>query len=102
MRLGRFVIMVANKPNKAYKKYVKPSIAKKFALKRFGSLLKCSFSVISRLQHILATKDIGIYIKNGVKMTDKILKGYITNNRYIWNANEGACKKFVGRAQRFH
>ena len=38
-------------------------------------------------------KDIGIYIKNGVKMTDKILKGYITNNRYIWNANEGACKK---------
>ena len=26
-------------------------------------------------------------------MTDKILKGYITNNRYIWNANEGACKK---------
>ena len=46
---GMFVISVANKPNKAYKKYVKPSIAKKFALKRFGSLLKCSFSVISRL-----------------------------------------------------
>ena len=26
-------------------------------------------------------------------MTDEILKGYITNDRFVWNANEGACKK---------
>lgn len=38
-------------------------------------------------------KDIGIYIKNGVKMTDKILKGYITNDRFVWKANKDACKK---------
>ena len=26
-------------------------------------------------------------------MTDEILKGYITNDRFVWKANKGACKK---------
>lgn len=41
--LGTCVIKVANKPNKEYEKYVKPNMAKKFALKRFGSVLKYFF-----------------------------------------------------------
>ena len=26
-------------------------------------------------------------------MTDEILKGYITNDRFVWKANKDACKK---------
>ena len=47
--LGMCIIKIAKNPNNEYRKYVKSVIAKKFALKRLGSLSKYSFNAISRL-----------------------------------------------------